>query len=135
MSVEYLAGLLEGEAAMNLGRRGGRRAVEWLWQLTLNMTDREPVEWVAGLWGTKVQEMPRDPPGQMLYRAQAGREAALEWLPRIIPLLLSKRRRRQAELVLKMVETMTSDRRPTPLAVLKYRNWLWEEYERLMDRG
>src|SRR5437879_3277372 len=55
VDIGKLAGLVEGEGSLRLAFGGGRHFRRTTPQITVLMTDRDVVEWVAAMWGSKVR--------------------------------------------------------------------------------
>ncbi|MFD4428405.1 hypothetical protein, partial [Nocardia sp. NPDC058497] len=100
VEIAWLAGLLEGEGsfAMIRSRVGGK--VYRYPHIIVNMTDRDVIARVAGLFGGSVYDVPRYIEGRKLaYRAQITGSGAAQWMKDLYP-WLGKRRRSRIDEVL-----------------------------------
>lgn len=94
----WLAGLLEGEGWFGIYRVGARSGPE----ISVNMIDRDIIERVAELFGTKPYG-PRiyktRPEAQPYYRARLRGKRAAELMKQLYPMLGERRRQRIDEIL------------------------------------
>lgn len=95
----YLAGLIDGEGSIYILRHTGRgEKLTFYPAVSIAMTHRGVLDWVAALFGVSVSDVPRTPDGwrdQHLFRIHGKRAVAL--CCRLLPYLRVKRE--QARLV------------------------------------
>lgn len=131
----YMAGLLEGEGHIGVARIQSRKP-EWAHQyaprVSVGMTDREPVDWCAEKWGTRVLEQQDSRPNTLQsYVAKMPVPVMKELLPHLLPHVKSRRKRREIDIVLVLTRRIRRGGPPLSLSELKYRHWLWEEAQRV----
>ncbi len=133
----YLAGLLEGEGALMIGRRShrGMRNVQYEPSIVIAMTDEEPVRFCASVWEGKVrrEQYLARPQNRTSFRTLCPTSSMEGVLRGVLPLFQSQRKRREAQLLLSLCGLRGMHGKETPLEILKYRNWLWEEMQRVKD--
>lgn len=92
VEIAWLAGLLEGEGSFLMIRSS---KVYRYPQIVVNMTDRDVIVRVAGLFGGSVYDIPRYVEGRKLsYRAQITGSGAAQWMMDLYPWLGERRRSR-----------------------------------------
>ncbi|MGF0319389.1 hypothetical protein [Nocardia fluminea] len=97
VEIAWLAGLLEGEGSFLMIRSS---KVYRYPQIVVNMTDRDVIVRVAGLFGGSVYDIPRYVEGRKLsYRAQITGSGAAQWMMDLYPWLGERRRSRIDEVL------------------------------------
>ncbi len=124
----WLAGLLEGEAAMNIVPNLGT----YVPALLLHMTDRDIIDAVRPYFGNPAVVTTDRPSRQRRFTIRCKRQAVLSMLPKVIPFMRSRSKARQAELVLEFQRHIAKHGNPRkrghPEDVLEARRVMWEEY-------
>lgn len=140
---QYIAGLLEGEGTFSIGKdnpHSGAVNPRYTASLKVSMTDREPVEYIAKVWGVPVRERKhRKKSWKRFFEADCPARMIRPTLGRIYPFLKSERRRKEANLIQSLRGSIEDSpqrgRAETPLAELKYRHWLYEQNQIVKGRG
>jgi len=107
----YLAGIIDGEGSISACRINKASVVQF--QVTVNMTDREPIDLLVYFYGGHTYEYrnPKHPNWRKQYRWQATSEHGARLLRDILPHLRIKKR--QAEVYLKARATFELHRSKT----------------------
>jgi hypothetical protein len=120
----YAAGYLDGEGCFTIGSN-------WRIQVCCTNTCREAIQWLYDTFGGNMSgpKEGRKANWRPTYFWRASNLVAKELLPALMPYLREKKP--QAELLLKMHDTMTTTGRRLPPEVLAERNRIKQEVKEL----
>lgn len=92
IDLAWLAGLLEGEGYFGTINNRVSGKIYRYPRIGVAMTDRDVIEKVAALWGTKIQTLkPRGVSKLTSYRITLVGSRALEWMKLVLPYMGSRR--------------------------------------------
>ena len=130
-TLAYLAGLFEGEAAMNIVRQGDTHVPAFL----LHMTDRDIVEAVRPFFGNPSVVVTDRPGRKRRYTIRCRVDAMRPLLAGIYPFMRSRLKRRQADLLTEVAEQVPEQGVRPSKRMKEIRRQLWEEYRTLQAEG
>lgn len=143
----YIAGLLEGEGAICIRKaRQGKRLrdgkedeqyVAYQATITIGMTDRGPVEYLASVWKTPVSIQSKSSTRKEVYRAYCPAAMLKETAENIRRHFRSQRRKKELDLILSLRKSIEQNngKRRLSLSVMKYRHWLYEQMQVAKNHG
>ncbi len=130
-TLAYLAGLFEGEAAMNIVRQGRT----YVPALLLHMTDQDIIEAVRPFFGNPSVVITDRPGRKRRYTIRCRVDAMRPLLAGIYPFMQSRLKRRQADLLSDMAEQVPEKGVRPSKRMKEIRRELWEEYRTLQAEG
>ncbi len=129
----YLAGIIEGEGGLSITIDTSGKRTYYQAFLSVQMGEREIIEWVASVFSGTCRKIAISQPKfkqQWATRCPAKNLEAV--LRATIPFMKSPRRKREAELLIKLQRTMGYNvHHRVPLSVWEYRENLYREMRQL----